>query len=157
MATGLQWIREDTPRWDADKQRLFGPAEIAATALTPPGPGAPVADAWWHVTDAAGAVVGYGWLDSEWGDAEVTFLVDPARRGEGIGEFIVDPRDQSRPRVGAGLATRARLRPRRRRPPPPRRRARRQLARYLSGIASSPRSAPSSRAAIRCLAEERET
>jgi ribosomal protein S18 acetylase RimI-like enzyme len=35
-------------------------------------------------------VVGYGWLDSEWGDAEVTFVVDPARRGEGIGEFIVD-------------------------------------------------------------------
>jgi GNAT superfamily N-acetyltransferase len=90
MATGLQWIREDTPRWDADKQRLFGPAELAATALTPPGPGAPVADAWWHVTDAAGAVVGYGWLDSEWGDAEVTFVVDPARRGERIGEFIVD-------------------------------------------------------------------
>ena len=24
MATGLQWIREDAPCWDADKQRLFG-------------------------------------------------------------------------------------------------------------------------------------
>jgi GNAT superfamily N-acetyltransferase len=90
MATGLQWIREDSPRWDAGKQRLFGPAELAATALTPPAHGAPVADEWWRITDAAGAVVGYGWLDSEWGDAEVTFVVDPARRGEGIGEFIID-------------------------------------------------------------------
>ena len=90
MATGLQWIREDAPRWDADKQRLFGPAELAATAMNPPAPGAPVADEWWHVADAAGVIVGYGWLDSEWGDAEVMFLVAPDRRGEGIGEFTID-------------------------------------------------------------------
>ena len=90
MATGLRWIREDAPRWDADKERLFGPAGLAATALTPPAPGAPVADEWWRVVDGAGAIVGYGWLDSEWGDAEVTFLVAPGRRGEGIGEFIID-------------------------------------------------------------------
>jgi GNAT superfamily N-acetyltransferase len=90
MASPLQWIREDAPRWDADKQRLFGPAELAATALTPPEPGAPVADEWWHVTDSSGEVVGYGWLDTEWGDAEVTFLVAAGRRGAGIGEFIVD-------------------------------------------------------------------
>jgi GNAT superfamily N-acetyltransferase len=88
--TGLAWIREDGPRWDADKRRLFGPAELAATAFTPPEPGAPVADEWWHVGDSSGEVVGYGWLDTEWGDAEVTFLVAAGRRGEGIGEFIVD-------------------------------------------------------------------
>jgi len=90
MTTGLHWTREDAPSWDADKQRLFGPAELAATALTPPAPGAPVADEWWHVSDASGQVVGYGWLDTECGDAEITFLVDAARRGEGIGAFIVD-------------------------------------------------------------------
>lgn len=90
MATGLQWIREDTPRWDADKQRLFGPAELAATALRPPAAGAPVADEWWHVTDESGQVVGYGWLDTEWGDAEITFLVAAGSRGRGIGEYIVD-------------------------------------------------------------------
>jgi len=33
MTTGLRWIREDTPRWDADKQRIFGPTELAATGL----------------------------------------------------------------------------------------------------------------------------
>jgi GNAT superfamily N-acetyltransferase len=90
MATGLQWIREDAPCWDADKQRLFGEAALAATALNPPAPGALVADEWWHVADAAGVIVGYGWLDSEWGDAEVTFIVAPDRRGEGVGGFIID-------------------------------------------------------------------
>ena len=90
MANGLRWIKEDAPRWDADKQRLFGPAELAATGLTPPALGASVADEWWRVADAAGSVVGYGWLDSEWGDAEVTFMVAADRRGEGIGAFIID-------------------------------------------------------------------
>jgi GNAT superfamily N-acetyltransferase len=90
MATGLHWTKEEAPRWDADKQRLFGPAELAATALVPPPPDAAVADEWWHVTDESGQVVGYGWLDTEWGDAEITFLVAAGRRGEGIGEYIVD-------------------------------------------------------------------
>jgi GNAT superfamily N-acetyltransferase len=90
METGLYWTREEAPRWDADKQRLFGPAELAATGLAPPAPGAPVADEWWHVTDESGQVVGYGWLDAEWGNAEITFLVDAGRRGEGIGEYIID-------------------------------------------------------------------
>ena len=82
-------MREDSPRWDDSKQRLFGAAELASVGLTRPSPGAAVADEWWRVTDASGETVGYGWLDSEWGDAEITFLVAPGRRGAGIGEFIV--------------------------------------------------------------------
>jgi hypothetical protein len=42
----LTWTKEASPRWDADKQRLFGPAELAAVGLVPPAPGAPVADEW---------------------------------------------------------------------------------------------------------------
>jgi GNAT superfamily N-acetyltransferase len=86
----LHWIKEDTPRWDAGKQRMFGPGELAAVGYDQPAPGEPMANEWWRVSDDDGTVVGYGWLDSEWGDAEITFLVDPARRGAGIGAFIVD-------------------------------------------------------------------
>ena len=86
----LHWVREDTPRWDADKQRLFGPDELAAVGHERSAPGAPIADEWWRVIDDDGTVVGYGRLDSEWGDAEITFLVAPARRGAGIGAFILD-------------------------------------------------------------------
>ena len=28
----LTWTKENSPRWDADKQRIFGPAELAAAA-----------------------------------------------------------------------------------------------------------------------------
>jgi GNAT superfamily N-acetyltransferase len=58
--------------------------------MVAPAPGSPIADEWWHVTGDDGEVAGYGWLDSEWGDAEITFLVGRDRRGAGIGGFIVD-------------------------------------------------------------------
>jgi GNAT superfamily N-acetyltransferase len=87
---GLRWTKENTPRWDTGKQQMFGPAELAAVGFAAPAPDEPMADEWWRVSDDDGAVVGYAWLDSEWGDAEITFLVDPARRGAGIGGFIVN-------------------------------------------------------------------
>jgi hypothetical protein len=34
----LHWTKEDTPHWDADKQRLFGPDELPRRASTSPLP-----------------------------------------------------------------------------------------------------------------------
>ena len=85
----LTWSKENSPRWDGDKQRIFGPAELSAVGLAEPPPGEPVADEWWRVTDD-GEVAGYGWLDTEWGDARITFLVAPGRRGHGVGAFILE-------------------------------------------------------------------
>jgi GNAT superfamily N-acetyltransferase len=87
---GLHWRKDEPPRWDADKQRIFGAAEFAATGLTRPADDAAIADEWWRVLDDDGAVLGYGWLDSEWGDAQISFLVAPDHRGAGIGAFVVD-------------------------------------------------------------------
>jgi GNAT superfamily N-acetyltransferase len=90
----LHWNKEDAPRWDADKQRLFGDGELAAVGVDRPNDDVPLADEWWRVTDDAGTVLGYGWLDSEWGDAQITFLVGAAHRGAGVGEFILDRLEQ---------------------------------------------------------------
>jgi benzoate-CoA ligase family protein len=90
----LQWVREETPRWDEDKQRLFGAAELASVGMSAPPLDAVLPNEWWKVTDSAAGVVGYGWLDSEWGDAEITFLVAPDSRGAGVGEFIVSCLDR---------------------------------------------------------------
>lgn len=84
------WVEEKPARWDTDKKRIIGDA--------PPGcfdsrfrqcrdrdllPGD-----WWRVEDG-GRVVGYGWLDVVWGDAEITVATDPAVEGKGIGSFIL--------------------------------------------------------------------
>lgn len=84
------WHRETQPRWDDDKQQLFGDAELAAVGLARPVPEMPMADEWWRLVDDRGQVVGYGWLDTEWGDARISFLVAPQARGSGAGTFIVD-------------------------------------------------------------------
>ena len=85
----LAWTKENAPRWDDSKQRIFGPDELAATGLPARRPGEPVADEWWRVTNGE-EVAGYGWLDTEWGDARITFVVAPGRRGHGVGAFILE-------------------------------------------------------------------
>jgi GNAT superfamily N-acetyltransferase len=85
----LTWTKENSPRWDAGKQALFGPDELAAVGMVAPSAGQPVADEWWRVTEG-NEVAGYGWLDTEWGDARITFIVAPARRGRGVGDFILE-------------------------------------------------------------------
>jgi GNAT superfamily N-acetyltransferase len=42
-----------------------------------------------RVTDGD-EIAGYGWLDSEWGDARITFFVAPGQRGRGVGQFILE-------------------------------------------------------------------
>jgi GNAT superfamily N-acetyltransferase len=85
----LGWTKEDAPRWDADKQRLFTTEALAAVGMEAPQAGYAIADEWWRVTNDGGDVVGYGWLDTEWGNAQIALLVGDGHRGRGIGDFIL--------------------------------------------------------------------
>lgn len=84
----LTWIREDTPRWDEAKRAVVLGAAPGSFELPKLGLGDLAPGEWFRVEDH-GTPVGYGWMDCTWGDAEITIAVDPARRGEGIGSFIV--------------------------------------------------------------------
>jgi ribosomal protein S18 acetylase RimI-like enzyme len=86
----LRWIRESFARWDADKARIVGeapPGTFAGNYRTLRD-GAMVPGEWWRVEDD-GRVVGYGWIDVVWGDAEILLAVDPSARRHGIGSFVL--------------------------------------------------------------------
>lgn len=87
----LTWVRERAAVWDADKKRIVGdaPKGVFDARYRELAPGAPVPGEWWHVEDA-GKVVGFGWLEVVWGDAEVLFAVEPKAREKGVGKFVVE-------------------------------------------------------------------
>ena len=84
----LVWTREDTPVWDAAKQTIVGGAPAGALDVPPRELGELAPGEWFRV-ERAGAIVGYGWMDCTWGDAEVTLAVDAKHGGQGVGAFIL--------------------------------------------------------------------
>lgn len=87
----MEWIKEGTTSWDADKKRIVGdaPSGIFDRRYTELAIGDIVPCEWWRVEDD-GAVVGYGWLDLVWGDAEILLATAPESRSHGVGTFILD-------------------------------------------------------------------
>lgn len=87
----LLWIHEETAKWDADKERIVGaaPAGVFDSRYRRLRRGELVPGEWFRVEDR-GRAVGYGWLDVNWGDAEILLATDPECSGQGIGTFILE-------------------------------------------------------------------
>ena len=86
----LDWIRENSCRWDADKARIVGaqPKGIFAD-FEGLKSGEPLPGEWWRVAHE-GRTLGYAWMDRTWDGAEILLAVDPSQQGQGVGTFIVD-------------------------------------------------------------------
>ena len=86
----LRWIHESPAIWDAGKARIVGraPTGVFDTRYAKLLEGSVISGEWWRVEDE-GRVVGYGWLDVNWGDAEILLATDPEARGRGVGELIL--------------------------------------------------------------------
>ena len=87
----LSWIADSPPTWNDDKVRLIGGATegIFDRRYQAMKPGDLAPGSWWRAEDD-GNVVGYGWLDVVWGDAEILLVTDPDHRGKGVGSFILE-------------------------------------------------------------------
>ena len=85
----LEWIHESPPRWDEGKATIVGGAPAGIFKFGGYGQGDLIPGEWWHVEEN-GPVIGYGWMDCTWGDAEVLLAVDPASRNRGVGTFILE-------------------------------------------------------------------
>ncbi|MGY1704645.1 GNAT family N-acetyltransferase [Geodermatophilus sp. SYSU D00697] len=82
------WVHDPDPRWDADRERVFATIAEVVFPTVSRTPGERLAATWWRVEDA-GRVVGYGWLDDVWGDAEILLAVEEGARGTGAGAFAL--------------------------------------------------------------------
>lgn len=86
---GMLWIRELPAHMDEHKlavlraagEGVFHVARSPRLALLPGD--------WWRVTDGQ-KILGYGWMDTSWGDAEILLAVDPEAQKAGVGNFILD-------------------------------------------------------------------
>lgn len=97
----MEWIKEGTTSWDGNKKRIVGDAptgifdrrygELEAGDIVP--------GEWWRV-EVGGEVVGYGWLDIVWGDAEILLATAPDARGRGVGTFILGELEKEARRQG---------------------------------------------------------
>lgn len=99
----LTWIRESPAYWDADKARIVGeaPAGIFDTRLRALAAGQLVPGEWWRV-ERDGKVVGYGWLDVVWGDAEILLATAQDAERRGVGAFILEHLDAEARARGLG-------------------------------------------------------
>jgi N-acetylglutamate synthase-like GNAT family acetyltransferase len=84
----LTWVHEDDPRWDDDRERVFTTVPTTVFPSVARSAGERLSSDWWRV-ERDGSVVGYGWLDDVWGDAEILLAVEEGARGAGVGAFIV--------------------------------------------------------------------
>jgi N-acetylglutamate synthase-like GNAT family acetyltransferase len=84
----LTWVRDDDPRWDADRERVFATVPDGVFRAEARTAGERLSSDWWRV-EADGRVVGYGWLDDVWGDAEILLAVEQSARGTGAGAFAL--------------------------------------------------------------------
>jgi N-acetylglutamate synthase-like GNAT family acetyltransferase len=82
------WVKDDDPRWDLDRERVFATSGMAIFPGLAREMGARLPSDWWRVEDG-GRVVGYGWLDDVWGDAEILLAVEHGARGRGTGAFAL--------------------------------------------------------------------
>ncbi len=91
----LTWNDEPLPVWNSDKRRIVGEAEpgVFDTRYLDLADGSLVPGEWWSVR-RDGVVVGYGWMDVNWGDAEILLATDRPHRGSGVGTFILTQLDR---------------------------------------------------------------
>jgi len=105
----MRWIHEPASTWNDDKDRIIGGAPSGAfdTRLTSSPQGQLLPGDWWRVEDDQGHVVGYGWMDVHWGDAEILLATDPSRQGEGIGTYILNQLEAEARHQGLNYLTNA--------------------------------------------------
>ena len=76
-----RWIHENPAYWDDAKADIVGAVDPGVFDLGERAIGDVVPGEWWRL-ERDGKVVAYGWMDVNWGDAEILLAVAPGARGK---------------------------------------------------------------------------
>jgi GNAT superfamily N-acetyltransferase len=89
----FEWINENPAYWDDRKATIIGGAPAGIFEIGPYEEGDLLPGEWWRV-ERDGEVLGYGWMDCTWGEAEILLAVDDRHQRSGVGTFILERLDQ---------------------------------------------------------------
>jgi GNAT superfamily N-acetyltransferase len=99
VAMILEWIHENPSHWDAQKVSVFAGIPGGIFDLGDREVGDLMPGDWWRVEEQ-GAVLGYGWMDCTWGDAEILLAIAPGHSGKGVGTFVLDSLEKEAAKQG---------------------------------------------------------
>jgi len=103
----LSWTAESAPaRWDEDKARIVGAEApgVFDSRYADATLGAVVPGKWWRALEGD-QVVGFGWMDVSWGDAEILLATAREARGRGVGSFVLEQLKQEAHERGLNYLT----------------------------------------------------
>jgi GNAT superfamily N-acetyltransferase len=87
----MDLIKEEHSVWDTEKEIIF--AEVSDGTfdnLNNLELGSQLNQEWWKLIDDNERVLGFGWINYENGDFEISLVVDTNHQGEGLGSFIIE-------------------------------------------------------------------
>ncbi|GAA0337262.1 hypothetical protein GCM10008967_29430 [Bacillus carboniphilus] len=87
----MEIIKEEHSIWDTEKEIIF--AEVADGTfdnLNNLELGLQLNQEWWKLIDENEKVLGFGWVNYENDDFEISLVVDTNHQGEGLGSFIIE-------------------------------------------------------------------
>lgn len=107
MVGDLDWVAEPQPaHWDEHKARVIGKEATGVFSKQYVGfkAGDVIPGTWFRV-ESEGEVVGYGWMDLNWGEAEILLATSPEARGRGVGSYTLEKLRDEAERCGMKYVT----------------------------------------------------
>ncbi|MFE4354013.1 GNAT family N-acetyltransferase [Peribacillus butanolivorans] len=86
----MKLIKEENPIWDIEKENIVGKVEGGTFNLDNLEVGTQLHQEWWKLIDDNDRVLGFGWINYENGDFEISLAVHKDYQGSGSGSIIIE-------------------------------------------------------------------
>lgn len=90
----MRLIKEENSMWDSEKKAIFENIETGTFDLNEFKLGNRLGNEWWRIVNEDDDVLGFGWINYEDQDFEVSIAINSHSRGEGLGSFVLDKFEQ---------------------------------------------------------------